>query len=824
VLALLGMLVAVIRWLLSASSLASRVTLELLPAESFTATPDAIRRFAGQLARARRGFLTGWLERPGAAVRVLLTHDERGRVSYLLQMPARSRRAVESALSAYSGIEVRERTDPLVGLARARTVRAELRLAQRASLPLGDAGLDPDPLQGFVAVLAQLYGSDRAFVAIDVLARTAPQARRFRKRLFREARREMPMSGGLDVLSGQPRAGGRLPAADSVDRLFATRGLQRKLDATDPLFQTQILLSVTAAERARAKVVMHALLACFDAFNGENYLRAVGLRFGGLGFLGADAPWRRRGFDRRLRTGWFAPVRRGSMIAAGEIAGLLKPPGASCVSEYVARSVGAAVAPPPPGLPTYTGQRGLIPLGKVTDQSGERVVGVPVAGTYFLYMAGKSRYGKTSTAEAQFIPITRAGDGGMFIDPHADALAAIRPYLTDPGVRERVVDINLSDSEQDLPGPTWNLFALERRTAAEAAGKVEAFVDALAASMRWDERNTRALNLATQAAQALIELALQLPAELAPTVFQVPTLLSDQQWREAVMPALSNGTQGFFRDRFPRLPAEAVTAVTNLIDQLRQARPVAAFLGCPVSTYDAQRAMRDGSIVLVCPGRGARRNKLMSNLLVYDVLHAAQARASIPVDQRRLFWLFCDELQTYDSPNLPALLEQSAKYGGRAFLFNQNPERLTDATWNAVTTNRSHLLTSAVNAQAAAMIAREYSGQLDPQIISGLERYTYLASVTHGNRTSKPFLVQGMTARELHGEHYHPEQLPDLQDAIAQTASPLSVSERLAAFEEHDQRILQAVQELLARRAAKPGETRSQGRSIALADDAWEEL
>jgi hypothetical protein len=822
VLALAGVVVSLLRWLLAARMLRGRVTLELLPADAFPATPDAIRRFAGQLARTRRGFLTGWLQRPGAAVRVLLTHDEQGTMSYLLQMPASSRRAVEAALSAYSGLEITERADPLAARAggQAWTVRAELRLALRASLPLGDAGLDPDPLQGFASVLGQLYGSDRACVAIDLLACTSPQSRRFRKRLFRNARRSAPMrAGGLgDVFSGEPRSGGRLPPADTVDRLFQTKGLQRKLDATDPLFQTQILLSVTSADAGRARMVMHALLACFDAFNGENYLRAAGLRFGGLGFLGADAPWRRKGFDTRLRTGWFAPVRRGSMIAAGEIAGLLKPPSARCVAENVTRSVGAAVTPPPPGLPTYTGQKGLIPLGKVIERSGERIVGVPVAGTYFLYMAGKSRYGKTSTAEAQFIPITRAGDGGMFIDPHADALAEIRPYFTDPGIRERVVDINLSDSERDEPGPTWNLFGLQRRTAAEAAGKVEAFVDALAASMRWDERNTRALNLATQAAQALIELALQLPAVLAPTIFQVPTLLSDQEWREAILPALSTGTQGFFRDRFPRLPPEAVTAVTNLVDQLRQARPVAAFLGSPVSTYDAQRAMRDGSIVLVCPGRGARRNRLMSNLLVYDVLHAAQSRASIPVEQRRLFWLFCDELQTYDSPNLRALLEQSAKYGGRAFLFNQNPERLTDATWNAVTTNRSHLLTSAVNAKAAAMIAREWSGQLDPKIITGLERYTYLASVTHGDRTSKPFLVRGMTARELHGEHYHPEQIGELRAATQRTSAMQPVSERLAALEKHDERIRDAVQELLASRATKTGGVRSQGRSIALAD------
>jgi hypothetical protein len=529
-------------------------------------------------------------------------------------------------------------------------------------------------------------------------------------------------------------------------------------------------------------------------FAGENHLRAAGLRFGGLGFLGADAPWRRGRFDRRLHGRRFAPP-RASVLSASEIAGLLKPPTAHCSVENVARS-GGAIPPPPPGLPTYTGQEGLIPLGKVSDRAGERVVGVPVAGTLFAYMAGRSRYGKTETAIGQFIALARSGHGGLFLDPHADAIKDMKPYLTDPGIRERVVEINLADLENDGRAPAWNLFALEHRTAAEAAGKVEAFVDALAAAMRWDERNTRALNLATQSAQALIELALALPPELAPTIFQIPTLLSDDAWRAAIMPALSAGTRGFFQDRFPRLPAEAITAVTNVIDRLRAARPVAAFLGSPVSTYDARRAMRDGLIVLACPGSGSTRDRLVANLLVYDVLHAAKARASIPPERRRTFWLFCDELQTYDGPNLPALLEQSAKYGGRAFLFNQNPERLTEATWNAVTTNRSHLLSSTVYARAASMIAREWAGQLDAKTITSLARYTYLASITHGERTTKPFLVHGITARELDAQHHHPDQLPALETAIQNATRPVSIAQTLATHEQHDQNIRQAVEAL----------------------------
>ena len=179
----------------------------------------------------------------------------------------------------------------------------------------------------------------------------------------------------------------------------------------------------------------------------------------------------------------------------------------------------------------------------------------------------------------------------------------------------------------------------------------------------------------------------------------------------------------------------------------------------------------------------------MANLLVYDILHAAKARASMPPAARRPFWVFLDELQTYDGPNLPALLEQSAKYGGRAFMFNQNPERLSQATWNAVSTNRSHLLSTTVNATAARRISAEIGTPPAPEVLTRLDAYTYLASVRVGREVSRPFLVHGIEAKELHAEHRRPNQVHELDAAIDHTTGRQPVDERLAQVDGHGARI-----------------------------------
>jgi hypothetical protein len=71
-------------------------------------------------------------------------------------------------------------------------------------------------------------------------------------------------------------------------------------------------------------------------------------------------------------------------------------------------------------------------------------------------------------------------------------------------------------------------------------------------------------------------------------------------------------------------------------------------------------------------------------------------RPGLPPSARRPLWVFLDELQT--------------------------------------STNRSHLLSTTVNAKAARMIGAEWDSAPAPEILTRLDKYTYLASVTVGTR------------------------------------------------------------------------------------------
>ena len=136
-------------------------------------------------------------------------------------------------------------------------------------------------------------------------------------------------------------------------------------------------------------------------------------------------------------------------------------------------------------------------------------------------------------------------------------------------------------------------------------------------------------------------------------------------------------------------------------------------------------------------------------------------------------------------------MEQTAKYGIRATLLNQNPERLTRETLNALTTNRSHLITTALNAHAAALISREWGGDPPATAITGLPRWTFIAQVTLEGTQTRPFMFSGRSVEEQFADAYRPDALVDVQATIDKASGRTPAGETVADLDTLDERIKQ---------------------------------
>ena len=694
--------------------------------------------------------------------------------------------------------------------------RAELYVEGKDAHALAAHVLQPDPLGRFARVFETLRPErgETALVAVDLLPLSRGQRHRHVGRLVAAARDATAvdgqggvgrpavqfargvwagMNGDSGPLLGRRPSTPRANPADLAVRRAELRPTVVRITETDALFALQVLLKTTATSKGRAVELLVALRDCFAAFTGSSWFKTRGigptLRLGNREvtpfFLGSDMLWHRGWFDHRLASGFFDPPRRGNVVAGKEVAAFLRPPTKHCASTEVVRS-GGLIPAPPADLPTYRYQPDLLPLGEIDTADGTRLVAVPADDTKFVYTSGRSDFGKTTGALCRFLHwALRTSHGGLFLDPHVDGLVEMLPYLT--GVAERLVIVNLADTNKQ---GGWNLCSMTGRTRNDIEARVDAIVDSVATVTGWGERNGRALNLISQAAKSVIELAMVLPHDLQPTIFQITTLLSDPDWRDAVVPYLSPPLRAFWRTRFGLLDTNATTPVTNLIDRLRNSRSVSALLGASQSSFDMRRAMDTGQLVLVCPAGSGRKERLIANFVIRDLYRAALTRIDVARERRRPFYAVFDELQIYDDETLPEMLEQLRKFQVKGDLLNQDPRRLRNDTWAGLTTNRSVLQSSTLGEGGAKIIAGELGGEVSTETIMSLQRHTFVSQVRLGNQTTKPFLIRTVPPDRMWSDHRNDAALADLDAQVDRTMRRRPVDDTIAELNTLDGRIL----------------------------------
>ncbi|MFJ5035645.1 ATP/GTP-binding protein [Streptomyces sp. NPDC088560] len=703
---------------------------------------------------------------------------------------------------------------PAAGASRSLYVaRAELVLARADHWPLGKPVLDPDPLEQVAAAFAEVRTEDgeEAELVVDLLPVPGSAVARRRRRLLARASRRGPTafgeqipaggSGGSllsqvwDVLSGPggSRTGGaaraRLPRqsdlADGVGK-FAP-GAQ--------VFALQVLVRCRARHPARARARLHQVMAALQALRGQNRLVPVGPRVGGWRPY-SDVWWRRRGFDRRFTRGDFAPARRRQWVTWQEVAALLKPPTRHCTAQNITRT-GGVVAPAPAGLPTWTGQKDVLPLGYVTGAYGRRrLAGAYAKDVLFGASLGKSGFGKTELALVQFAARAYAGDGGLLFDPHRTAWLRIKPYLAHRALADRIWEVDLSRTRDEDLMACWNPLSMEGRRLDEVQEIVGAVVGAVSSAHSWGERATRARTILSNAVRTLAELSHLLlqdgHPELQPTVFQIGTLLEDEDWRKAVLAHLPQSTSRYWERSFANVEPAAMNAVTNVLYRFSSSRSLRAFLGSPRSGYDLRRALATSAVVGLCPSGTGESDELICALLLFDLFREGMARASLPAGQLPTMWAWVDELTSVDGAShgyIAKILEQLRKYELRFVGMTQMVMRLSDTTRQALMQNQSWLSATAADADEAAFVAKRMPG-IDPATIQQIDRYSYIQSVQlHGKRTT-PFRVEGVAVDDVFADYRNPEGLEALDKAIDANVQRRPVGDVLGGLDGLDDAIL----------------------------------
>jgi hypothetical protein len=338
-------------------------------------------------------------------------------------------------------------------------------------------------------------------------------------------------------------------------------------------------------------------------------------------------------------------------------------------------------------------------LGTLT--SGELVPVLRVDRRRHIYCCGQTGTGKTGLLFNLMRADLTAGDGFCFLDPHGDAALAIAAATP----RERTNDVIYLDPSDPTHSFAYNPLAgvAEADRATSAANIVSSFKNIWGHS--WGPRLEYVLS---NALRLLLDNRDQ-------SLIGLPRLFVDEQFRRKLIQNCVDPVIRFYwRNEFEGLDsrqrAETLSPIQNKIGILLSNPFIRSVLCQNVSSIDIAGAMNSGKVLIVNLSKGnlgTEPSHLLGALLITAISQAAEARRTIPEENRRDFTLYVDEFQNFATESFASILSESRKWRLCLVAANQHVAQLSEELQHAVFGNAGTIIAFRVGAQDAPLLAAE---------------------------------------------------------------------------------------------------------------------
>ncbi len=353
-----------------------------------------------------------------------------------------------------------------------------------------------------------------------------------------------------------------------------------------------------------------------------------------------------------------------------------------------------------------------------------------------VYAIGKTGVGKSTLIETLALGDMQAGRGFALIDPHGDLVERVRDAAS-PTQRERMVYLDAADPEQPYGYNPLRRIRDDKIPLA-ASGLLEA--------MRkiWpDAWGVRMEHVLRNSLFALLE-------RDGSTLPDVLRLYSDKVFRKQVAARIRNDVvRAYWTQEFAkysdRQRAEAVAPIQNKLGALLTDPRLYNVLVAPKVDIRFRRLMDDGGMLLVnlAKGRlGEDGATVLGGLIVSTIGLAALSRAEMPQAERRPFFLYVDEFQTFTTLSFVNMMAELRKYGVGLTLAHQHLHQLEPDIRHAVLGNAGTLISFRVGSEDAGILASEFQPRFEVlDLLSLANRDIYLKLMIDGT-PSRPFSAQ----------------------------------------------------------------------------------
>lgn len=167
------------------------------------------------------------------------------------------------------------------------------------------------------------------------------------------------------------------------------------------------------------------------------------------------------------------------------------------------------------------------------------------------------------------------------------------------------------------------------------------------------------------------------------------------------------------------------------------------------SSFDVSEIMDSWKILLINLSKWKIwdiNSKLLGLIMVAKIKQAAMARANVPEDERKDYFMYIDEFQNYITPSIEVILSEARKYRLWLIIAHQYIEQLKqkdlwwdmDLTW-AIFWNVGTMMSYKVGAPDAEFLEKEFSPEFSKQDLINIDKFKWVVKISIDTQPSRPF-------------------------------------------------------------------------------------
>ncbi len=330
------------------------------------------------------------------------------------------------------------------------------------------------------------------------------------------------------------------------------------------------------------------------------------------------------------------------------------------------------------------------------------------------YLLGKSGTGKSKLMELLINEDIRAGHGVCLIDPHGDLIDSVLRNVPPERVNDVVI---FNPADVDFP---IGFNVLEHTPVDKRIGVASGFIDILKKLFK-EQWNSRLEHITRFAVLAALERS-------DSTIVTVLKLLTDETFRTMVVSELTDElVKSYWLNEFPEIKEkynqEAIMPLVNKIGQFIASPLIRNIVSQPNNKLNLTECMKAGKIILIRISKGNLGEEnvaLLGSMIITKLYHAALERAQVPENERRDYYLYCDEFQYFATETFAEILSEARKFRFCVTLAHQYLGQLSPAMRSTIIGNVGTLISFRVGSDDAHILENEFTPVFKAQDVMNL--------------------------------------------------------------------------------------------------------